>query len=342
VERLVPVGDAPNWTARAQGLKRWTGGRPVNADPWRLFPAWLRDEMAVPPGEATLKARRLDCLAALQAHPPLWVGVRSQEAKTVWAELRDAGLKPWVHRKITSAAKLPAATNLTPIASFRSGRLVKHDLAAQAVALACDPDPGERWWDARGEADGGLAALQLAALMNGKGVVVSTFQRESQRRATALHLRRSAFHNITTKVWDGRHPPGKPASFDGVVLEAPCSGAGSWRRHPDARWTVSARDLPDLAARQLQLLGAASAGVRAGGTLVYTVSTLTRCETAGVLDAFLQSHPEYRLQGFPHPLEDATTGGTLQIWPQVWDCDGRFIARMTRLTKLEPRDELKE
>ena len=50
-DRLVPVGDAPNWTGRAEGLKRWTEGRAVNADPWRLFPAWLRDQLPVPPGD---------------------------------------------------------------------------------------------------------------------------------------------------------------------------------------------------------------------------------------------------------------------------------------------------
>ena len=56
-DRLVPVGDAPNWTGRAEGLKRWTEGRAVNADPWRLFPAWLRDQLPVPPGDATPKMR---------------------------------------------------------------------------------------------------------------------------------------------------------------------------------------------------------------------------------------------------------------------------------------------
>ena len=57
-DRLVPVGDAPNWTGRAEGLKRWTEGRAVNADPWRLFPAWLRDQLPVPPGDATPKVQK--------------------------------------------------------------------------------------------------------------------------------------------------------------------------------------------------------------------------------------------------------------------------------------------
>lgn len=326
--RLTPVGDAPNWTLRAEGLKRWMEGRPVNADPWRLFPAWMRDQLPVPPGIATPKARRLDFLAALQTRPPLWVGVRGQDEKTIWAALRDAGLKPWIHRRLPTAAKLPPETDLLPFEAFRTGRLVPQDLASQAVAIVCDPDPGERWWDVNGES--GLHALHLAALMGGKGVVVCTFEQERRRRENAARLRRGAFHNITTRLWDGRHAAGKPGSYDGVLVDAACSGIGSWRRHPDARWTMTAARIPELVARQLQCLDAASNGVRPGGTLVYTVLTVTRSETVEVVDAFLRTHPEFKLQPFPHPLEDAPTAGAIQIWPQVSDCDGRFIARMTR------------
>jgi 16S rRNA (cytosine967-C5)-methyltransferase len=332
VDRLVPVGDAPGWTARAEGLKRWLGGHAVNADPWRLFPGWIRDQLPVPPGDATPKMRRLEFLGALQARGPTWVAVRGGDAKAVWAELREAEFKPWIHRRLPEAAKLPPETDLARVALFEAGRLVVQDLASQAVGLACDPDPGERWWDVRGEGDGGLHAFHLAALMGGKGSVVCTFETERRRHEAALRLRRGPYHNITTKVRDKNHPTGKAASFDGVIVDAPSSSVGTWRRHPDARWTVTAEQLPRLAAEQAQLLDVASTRVRPGGTLVYTVSTLTRAETVEVVDAFLQSHADYQLQPFPHPLEDTTTGGTLLIWPHLHDCDGRFIARMIRST----------
>ncbi|MHB1560195.1 MAG: hypothetical protein ACYC61_22315, partial [Isosphaeraceae bacterium] len=112
VDRLVPVGDAPGWTGRAEGLKRWLGVHAVNADPWRLFPAWVRDQVPVPPGEATPKVRRLDFLAALQMRSPSWVAVRGGDPKAVWNELREAELKPWVHRRVAEAAKLPPETDL--------------------------------------------------------------------------------------------------------------------------------------------------------------------------------------------------------------------------------------
>ena len=327
-DSLVPVGDAPSWTGRAEGLKRWTGGRSVNADPWMLFPAWLRNELPLPPGESTPKLRRLEFLAALQARPPLWLGVRGQDEKTAWAALREAGLKPWIHRHVTSAAKLPPETDLARLDQVRAGRLVVHDIASQAVALVCDPDPGERWWDVNGET--GLHAQHLASIMGGKGVVVCTFEQARRRHEAALRLRGGPYHNLSTRLWDGRHAAGKTASFDGVVLDAVSSGVGSWRRHPDARWTVTAAQIPDLAARQLQCLAVASTGVRPGGTLVYTVATVTRSETVGVAQSFLDSHPEFHLEAFPHPLEAGTTSGMVQIWPQAHDGEARFIARMVR------------
>jgi 16S rRNA (cytosine967-C5)-methyltransferase len=327
-ERLIPVGDAPNWTARAAFLKRWTAGRPVNADPWRLFPAWLKDQLPLPPGDATPKERRLSFLAALQTPAPLWVGVRDRDEKAVWAELRAAGLKPWIHRRLAGAAKLPVETDLSQIDALSSGRLVVQDLASQAVARVCDPDAGERWCDLNPES--GLHALQLAALMAGRGIVVCAFERERRRREIALRLRPTGYHNIATRLWDGRHLPGKTGSYDGVLVEAVSSGVGSWRRHPDARWLTSAHEVGAFRTCQLQLLDLASKGLRPGGALVYTVATVTPRETTDVVHSFLAAHPEFALQPFPHPLEDATTDGTVLLWSHIHDADARFIARMTR------------
>jgi 16S rRNA (cytosine967-C5)-methyltransferase len=327
-ERLVPVGDAPNWTIRAGALKQFMEGRPVNADPWRLFPDWFRDQLPVPPGDATPKERRLSFLAALQMPEPLWVAARTTDERAVWNELRDAGLKPWIHRRQPTAARLPRASDLSRLGLVGSGRLVVQDLASQAVGFVCDPDAGERWWDVRG--DSGLHALHLAALMGGKGLVVCTFERERLRQPTARRLRSYGFSNIATRQWDGQHPPGKRGSFDGVLIDAECSGVGSWRRYPDARWVVSREDLPVLAARQLQMLQIACKAVRPGGTLVYTALTVTRIETGDLVDRFLSTHPEFTLSPFPHPLEDATTAGTLQLWSHLHDGASRFIARMMR------------
>jgi 16S rRNA (cytosine967-C5)-methyltransferase len=328
--RLVALGDAPSWTARAEGVKRWAGGRAVNVDPWRLFPPWLRENLPLPPGGGSPKAKYLELLETLQKRPPLWVRAQGEPAEAVWDELRDVGLKPWVHRHVKDAAKLDPGADVYHLAPFTRGALEIQDVASQAVALVCDPDPGERWWDACAGAGG--KALYLAALMAGKGVVVATDNHSARLKETVRRARRSPFRNITTKLWDGtgRHVAGKPRSFDGVLVDAPCSAVGTWRRNPDARWSLDRDAIPRLADLQLQLLRSASAGVKPGGSLVYSVCTLTPAETLGVLQRFLESSPSFRLDPFPNPLNGSDTPGTLQLWPQDADCDAMFVARMVR------------
>ena len=90
--------------------------------------------------------------------------------------------------------------------------------------------------------------------------------------------------------------------------------------------------IPRLAELQLQLLQSASAGVKPGGTLVYSVCTLTPAETHGVVARFLESAPDFQLGPFANPINELATPGTLQIWPPPHDadCDAMFIARMIR------------
>ena len=99
-----------------------------------------------------------------------------------------------------------------------------------------------------------------------------------------------------------------------------------WRRKP-ARRRSSHLFAESLEQRQL------STAVRPGGTLVYSVATVTVCETLDVVTGFLASHPEFRLDPFPHPLEETTTPGTLQLWPHLTDSEARFMARMVRVKK---------
>ncbi|MDR3621128.1 MAG: hypothetical protein P4L85_17380 [Paludisphaera borealis] len=327
-DRLFSSGDAPNWTARAQGLKRFMDGKTVTADPWMLFPAWLRDELPVPPGDEPAKSRRLAFLHSLQTRLPLWVGVRGKPEKPVWNELRDTGLKPWIHRRIETAAKLDRDTDVGSLEPVNQGFVVVEDLASQAVAKVCDPDPGERWWVACGGT--GLHALDLGAEMANKGAVIATFDHDAARHAAALRLRKSPFRNVAAKVWDGKYAPGKSGTYDGVLLDAPCSGVGVWRRHPEVRWIVRKPQLALFVERQRQLLELAATAVRPGGVIVYTVATATLCETQGLVTKFLADHPEFQLDPFPNPLEEASTTGILQIWPQIHDCEARFIARLIR------------
>ncbi len=338
-ERMLAVGDAPNWTARGDGWKRLNEGRIVSADPWRLFPEWLREHLPLPPGGGPPKMKYLELLQSLQSPPSLWVRAQGADEKALWAELTALGHKPWVHRKVTHAAKLDPEADVHHLPAFERGDLEIQDLASQAVALACDPDPGERWWDACAGAGG--KALHLAGLMKGKGLVVATDIYEARLKECARRARRTPFRNLTTKLWDGKHVVGKAGKYDGVLVDAPCSAIGTWRRNPDARWTLDPQAVARLAELQAQILRAAAAGVRPGGTLVYSVCTLTIAETQGVLRAFLADRPEFKLDPFPHPLTGDPTDGTLQLWPQESDTDAMFVARMIRIVPKPVKESAK-
>lgn len=326
--RLFSLGGAPSWTARAEGWKRLHEGIGVTADPWRLFPPWFREQLPMPPGEASPKLKYLELLNMLQTRSQLWVRAQGADPKAVWAGLGQVGLRPWLHRKVASAARLGTESNIHSLELFKQGKLEIQDLASQAVGLVCDPDPGERWWDACAGAGG--KTLHLSALMEGKGLVVATDVIEAKLKETVRRARRSPFRNVTTKVWDGKHVAGKKGTFDGVLVDAPCSAIGTWRRNPDARWTLDRHAIPRLAELQGQILRAAAVGVRPGGSLIYSVCTLTPAETTGVIRPFLDEHPEFALDPFPHPLQGTPTDGTTLIWPQEADNDAMFIARMIR------------
>ncbi len=259
-DRMQPVGDAPNWTARGEGWKRLNEGRVVSADPWRLFPDWIREHLPLPPGGGSPKTKYLELLQTLQTRAPLWVRAQGADEQAIWKSLGEQGIKPWVHRKITRAAKLDPESDIYHLPAFEKGEIEIQDLASQAVALVCDPDPGERWWDAC--AGGGGKSLHLAALMGGKGLVVATDVHEAKLKETVRRARKSPFRNITTRPWDGKHVVGKSGKYDGVLVDAPCTAMGTWRRNPDARWTLDPGAVARLAETHAQAHRASGRGGR--------------------------------------------------------------------------------
>jgi len=325
---LSALGGAPTWAAKSESFRRLVGYETAVADPWRLFPAWLRDHLPTPPGEGTPKAKFMAFLQAMQARPPLWVRIQGVEPEKLWAELKALSVRPLIYRKLGTAAKIAEEVDVYHLPPFERGQMEIQDLASQAVALACDPDPGDRWWDCCAGAGG--KALHLSALMQGKGLVVATDVQESKLKEVVRRARKSPFRNLTTKPWDGKHVVGKASSYDGVLVDAPCTGIGTWRRNPEARWTLDRDAVGRLSGQQAQILRVAAGGVKVGGTLVYAVCTITPAETTGVVDGFLAAHPHFRPEPFPHPLTGARTEGTATIWPMDADTDGMFIARMVR------------
>lgn len=195
------------------------------------------------------------------------------------------------------------------------------DEASEQVATAVRAEAGHRVLDSCA-APGGKATAMAAA---GAQVVAADIRtaRAGLIAANALRLGVPA-DRLQVVVADAEAPPFPPASFDRVLVDAPCSGLGSLRRRPDARWRIDA-DAPERLARlQARLVDAAAPLVRPGGVLVYSVCTLTRTETTDVADAFATRHPDWTVAPVPgSPWEPWGTGALLT--PQTAGTDGMAI-----------------
>ncbi|MBI5367148.1 MAG: hypothetical protein HZA54_08935 [Planctomycetes bacterium] len=306
--------------ARAAAFARLTG---VTPDPAALVPSWFADLTDGPVA---------DLVESFTRPPALWVRACDTAPAAVAAlvlELGKLGVSAEPHPVLTGALRVASAVSLYEIPPFRTGRIEVQDLASQAVGAVCAPAPRERWWDACAGAGG--KTLDLATRMGGKGTVVATDAHARKLDELRRRARRAGLSNISPREWDGKGVAGTPRSYDGVLVDAPCSASGTWRRNPDARWRTRPEAVAELARAQAALLRAAAAGVKPGGLLVYAVCSLLRPETSDVVAAFLAlPDTAFTLDPIPHPLTAEPTDGRIWIWPHRADSDGMFIARMRR------------
>ena len=217
--------------------------------------------------------------------------------------------------------------NLFTLEAFKKGKFEVQDLASQCIGLAANPKRKSRWWDACAGAGG--KTLQLADIMGRTGTVVASDIREYKLEDLRLRARRAGFPNIMTRAWDGKTvSPKQQHKFDGVLVDAPCSCGGVWRRNPDGRWILTPEEITEAAKLQYEILSAASPAVAPGGVLVYATCSLFPEENQEVVQKFLTAHPDFELESFAAPLTGETVDGMLQVYSFDGDCDCMFVARM--------------
>lgn len=286
----------------------------------RAVPEWLKTEMdALPP----------EFLRQLQREPTLWIRTKQGLEGKVAAALID------VQSPEVPAFRLPhfafryrGTADLYRTPAFQAGEFEIQDLASQLVGHACAPRPGETWWDAcAGE---GGKTLHLADLMQNKGLIWASDR--SARRLGKLKDRaaRAQVFNYRTAEWDGGARLPTKTKFDGILIDAPCSGIGTWQRNPHARWTTQPKDVRELAEVQRSLLDHAAPALRPGGRLVYAVCTLARAETTAVAGAFSAAHPEFEPVAVFPGAADPFARPTVTLWPHEIDANGMFIATWRR------------
>jgi 16S rRNA (cytosine967-C5)-methyltransferase len=167
--------------------------------------------------------------------------------------------------------------------------------------------------------------------MQGKGMIWASDRAEWRLKKLKLRTARAKCFNYRAALWDGGAKLPTKTRYDGVLLDAPCTGLGTWQRNPHARWTTTPEDVRELAAVQTQLLHHVAPSVKPGGKLIYSVCTLTRAETEEVAAAFQTAHPEFTPLPLPNPFHSHETPQPRQLlWPQKTGGGGMFIAGWRR------------
>jgi 16S rRNA (cytosine967-C5)-methyltransferase len=225
--------------------------------------------------------------------------------------------------------------------AFQKGWIEIQDEGSQLAAQLAAPDPGMQVVDLC--AGGGGKTLALAALMDNHGQIFAT---DSDKRRLAPifdRLTRSGVRNVQVRSPRGREDD-PVADLHGladlVLVDAPCTGTGTWRRNPDAKWRVRPRSLDDRVAEQAIVLDRAAALVRPGGRIAYITCSVLPAENDGTVDAFLQRHPAFQPLAAAKAAADAGLPGLpdrawpcrhgLQLTPLRTGTDGFYVALLRR------------
>ena len=251
-----------------------------------------------------------------------WGVVREQlEAmlETSGVEVTDAPL-------VADSMQLAPGTVLTSLGAFQQGRCFVQDPAATLVTqYAAIP--------------AGAKVADLCAAPGGKTVELArtasyvTAADSSEARLVRLQetIDRLELDHVTAVVSDARDAA-QLGTFDAVLVDAPCTGTGTFRRHPDARWRLRTSDLAVMGATQRAVLRAASQAVAPGGLLIYSTCSLEPEENDAQVESFLADNPGWTLEPPPEGAVPAAVldAGRLRVLPQRHGTDGSFAARLRR------------
>jgi 16S rRNA (cytosine967-C5)-methyltransferase len=215
---------------------------------------------------------------------------------------------------------------LSAFGAYRQGLFFVQDPAATLVTRYAAFPAGARVADLCA-APGGKA-LELS---RDASLVIAADRSSVRLGRLRDNVKRLDARNIALVQGDAKHAPLR--NVDAALLDAPCTGTGTFRRHPDARWRLTAADIAALSALQREFLDAAAAVVRPGGLLVYATCTLEPEENDAQIEAFLAAHPEYRLEPPPDGVVPSAVldAGRLRVLPQRHGVDGAFAARLRRI-----------
>jgi 16S rRNA (cytosine967-C5)-methyltransferase len=286
-----------------------------------MAPGWLEEALAIS-GVAGDEA------AALLARAPLDIRVNTLKAT------RDAIVLP-ITGEPTAAPqglRLPFGTPVEQWQAYRDGMIEVQDTGSQLACAAVDARPGETVIDLCAGAGG--KTLALAAAMANCGTLLASDTDRARLSRLAPRAERAGAAIVETLLLDpgreGAVLDGWQGRADAVLVDAPCSGTGTWRRNPEGRWRLTEAQLARHVAVQARLLDLAATLLRPGGRLVYVTCSLLDAEGASQVERFLARNAGWHA---PPPALPAGQmhGAGLRLSPFRDGTDGFFVAHLTRL-----------
>ena len=304
------------------------------------FPEWLWPSFAAVFGDSAVSQG-----AALADRAP--VDLRANTLKTTRDKLlgqlakfeaKAGPLTPDCIR-IEVPEGLRRTPNLEAEPAFQRGLFEIQDAASQAAALLVDAQPGMQVADIC--AGGGGKTLALAAHMHNKGQLFAWDADRNRLKPIIARLNRAGVRNVQVIPADEPEKLDELAGrFDRVLVDAPCSGSGSWRRKPDAKWRLTPESLANRQTDQRAVLDRAARLVKPGGRVIYVTCSLLPEENTVQVEGFLAGHPGFRLVPFAEAWRAASVSeppasadgrtDTLLLTPATHGSDGFFVAVLER------------
>jgi 16S rRNA (cytosine967-C5)-methyltransferase len=289
-------------------------GEPPSGDKTELLPDWLRAHCPELFAGVELETQL--------RRAPLWLRLQTDDLEAVEAEFAARG---WQWRRsalLPDALEVLSDADVTKTEAFQSGQIEVQDLGSQLILESIGIERGGRWLDACAGAGG--KALQLARLLGATGTAEAHDIRAAALDELKTRVGRAQIHNVRIA------PQPTDATYDGVLVDAPCSGSGTWRRAPHLKWTTTPAIVAERAALQAKLLDRFAGCVRPGGRLVYATCSLSRDENEAIVTAFLATHAEFQPAPFARAFGFELRGHGLTVMPSRHDTDGFFVASLRK------------
>jgi 16S rRNA (cytosine967-C5)-methyltransferase len=299
------------------------------------YPTWMLETFVNDLG----RERALAVADAMSRRAPMAVRVNTARITREALVERLAEEHVVAHPTALAPAGLVLETrvNAFALSAFRDGLFEVMDEGSQLVAELVAPPPGGRVVDACAGAGG--KTLAIGASMGGRGRLLALDTDGKKLEELRRRARRAGLTNVTARqVKDEAHLPdeARPSSWDRVLVDAPCSGLGTLRRNPEARWRLTPQAVRAFPARQVALLVTYAPLCAVGGRLVYATCTLAEDENDRVVERFLAERDDFarvpvkEIWGRAR-AEALGDGLTLRLHPDQHDTDGFFAAVLRRV-----------